>query len=104
MARPVVVPSPGATIELRRTDACTGVTVTVTGEMGHGDAAVLSRCLHAELDALPSVVVVDVRGVTRRGRTYSEVLEVARTRARCAGIGMHVLDALPPVDGGRVGS
>ena len=91
-ARPLVVACPSATVELRRTETGEGVMLCVRGEVGRGDAAVLSRRLHAELDALPAVVVVDVRCVTRCEASWREVLEVVRRRSRADGVGMHVLE------------
>jgi anti-anti-sigma regulatory factor len=68
------------------------VTITVGGDLGRNDAAVLSRQLHTALETAPSVVVVNVCAVTGADPCAQEVLAVARDRARAANIALHVVD------------
>lgn len=69
-----------------------GVIITVCGELGRNDSAVLSRQLHSALERGPSVVVVNLRAVSTVDRCAGEILTVARERARAAGIALHVVD------------
>ena len=81
----------GARIEARP-DTTDGVIITVGGDLGRNDAAVLSRQLHTALETAPSVVVLNVRAVTSADPCGHEVLAVARDRARTANIALHVVD------------
>lgn len=70
------VPSPSARISRRGLEAGPGAPFTIAGAVGAYDAAVLSRCLHTELDeraeAAPgpgrAVIVVDLTA-SLAGRT-----------------------------------
>jgi anti-anti-sigma regulatory factor len=81
----------GARIEARH-DTMGGVIITVGGDLGRNDAAVLSRQLHTALETTPSVVVLNVRAVTGTDPCVHEVLAVAQDRARTANIALHVVD------------
>jgi anti-anti-sigma regulatory factor len=83
--------TPGATIEVRHVDAADGVIITMTGVIGRNDAAILSKQLHTELDAAPTVVVVNLSQVHSCDPTGREVLATARGRAQAAGIALHVI-------------
>lgn len=98
-ATPAAPASPplGATIDVRRVAAAGGVIVTVAGTIGPGDAARLSRCLHGELDAEPTVLVIDVGRVLACLDEGVEVLTVVCARAREAGVGLHLLHLGSPI-------
>jgi anti-anti-sigma regulatory factor len=82
----------GASIELRHLEAHGGVLFTVAGAIGRNDAALLSARLHAELDARPAVVVINLSQVTSCDQAGIDVLTVARQRARIDGVGLHLVD------------
>jgi anti-anti-sigma regulatory factor len=84
--------APAASIDVHHVDAAGGVIITVVGAIGCHDAAVLSRHLHAELDADPTVVVVNLSRVSSCGQAGREVLAAARERARATGVGLHLVD------------
>jgi hypothetical protein len=73
---------------------------TVAGVVGAHDAAVLSRCLHAQLEeragaaaeAPSAVIVVDLTEVESYGSELVELLVVAEERARTLEVGLHVLE------------
>ncbi len=81
----------GARIEAHR-DTTGGVIITVRGDLGRNDAALLSRQLHSALETAASVVVVNARAVAGADPCAEEVLAVARDRARVANIALHVVD------------
>lgn len=90
---PAAAPTgPGATIDVRRLAATRGAIITLTGSVGRNAAAMLSRQLHAELEAGSTVIVVNLRQVDSCDPTTVEVLAIARERARAAGIALHVVD------------
>jgi anti-anti-sigma regulatory factor len=84
-------PRPGATIDVRRVDAAGGVIVTVAGTIDRNDAARLGHSLQNELDAEPTVLVINVGRVISCAAEGVEVLSTVRERARDAGIGFHLL-------------
>jgi anti-anti-sigma regulatory factor len=84
-------PRPGATIDVRRVDAAGGVIVTVAGTIDRNDAARLGHSLQDELDAEPTVLVINVGRVNSCAAEGVEVLSTVRERARAAGIGFHLL-------------
>jgi hypothetical protein len=92
------VPSPSARVHRRDLGDGAGVVFTVAGAVGHHDAAVLSRCLHAELAAVtgagtpPRVIVVDLTDVESYGSELVDLLACAEERATTVGIGVHVLE------------
>ena len=94
------VPSPSARISRRGLGPGPGVLFTLAGVVGAHDAAVLSRCLHTELDeraeAAPGpgrgVIVVDLTEVESSSSELVELLVVAEERARTLAVGLHVLD------------
>lgn len=92
---PTPVPSPAARVHRRDMADGAGVVFTVAGAVGHHDAAVLSRCLHAELagpGAPPRVVVVDLTEVETYGSELVDLLACAEERAASVGTGVHVLE------------
>jgi hypothetical protein len=97
---PTTVPSPSARITRRHLGPGSGALFTVAGAVGAHDAAVLSRCLHAQLDeragAAPdtasAVIVVDLTEVESYGAELVELLVVAEERARTLAVGLHVLE------------
>ena len=52
----------------------------------------LSRHLHAELDAAPTVMVIDLVQVSCCHRSGRDALAVARERVRVAGVALHLVD------------
>ena len=94
------VPSPSARISRRHLGRGSGALFTVAGAVGAHDAAVLSRCLHAQLDgcatAAPdtasTVIVVDLTEVESYGSELVELLVVAEERAKTVAVGLHVLE------------
>jgi anti-anti-sigma regulatory factor len=90
------VSCPGATIEARRVDAAGGVIITVAGAIGRNDATALSTCLHAELDADPTVVVINLSQVYACDPAGLEVLTGVCERARAAEVGLHLVDLGAP--------
>jgi hypothetical protein len=75
------VPSPSAVITVRRVRAINGVIVTVRGTVGRNDAAVLSGCLHRELDD------VELDGVRLpRQRARVDAVRGAAADENCAGM------------------
>ena len=66
------------------------------GAIGRNDAAVLSTCLHTELDADPAVIVVNLSQVHVCDPAGLEVLTVGPERARAAGVGLHLVDPGAP--------
>jgi hypothetical protein len=97
---PTTVPSPSARISRRHLGRGSGALFTVAGAVGAHDAAVLSRCLHAQLDecaagaaeALSAVIVLDLTEVESYGSELVELLVVAEQRARTLAVGLHVLE------------
>jgi hypothetical protein len=97
---PTRVPSPSARITRRPLGRGAGALFTVAGAVGAHDAAVLSRCLHAQLDgcaavapeAASAVIVVDLTEVESYGSELVELLVVAEQRARTLAVGLHVLE------------
>jgi hypothetical protein len=93
---PTTVPSPSARISRRPLGRGSGALYTVAGAVGAHDAAVLSRCLHAQLDgcaeAASAVIVLDLTEVESYGSELVELLVVAEQRARTLSVGLHVLE------------
>ncbi|NMO88391.1 hypothetical protein [Actinomycetospora sp. TBRC 11914] len=97
---PTPVPSPSARVHRRDLGQGAGVVFTVAGAVGAHDAAVLSRCLHAELAdcavAAPGdarrVIVVDLTEVETYGSQLVDLLAVAEDRAGSLDVGLHVLE------------
>lgn len=95
---PTPVPSPSARVHRRDLGDGAGVVFTVAGAVGHHDAAVLSRCLHAELAAVPGpgtpprVIVVDLTDVETYAAELVDLLTVAEERASSLAVGLHVLE------------
>jgi hypothetical protein len=97
---PTTVPSPSARISRRPLGRGAGALFTVAGAVGVHDAAILSRCLHAQLDgcaavapeAASAVIVVDLTEVESYGSELVELLVVAEQRARTLAVGLHVLE------------
>jgi anti-anti-sigma factor len=81
----------GALIEVRPVDAAHGVIITVSGALRPSDAAELGHHLHREFDRHPSVVVVDLSAVPSCDRAGVEVLSQFRSRARSAGVALHLV-------------
>jgi hypothetical protein len=69
-----------------------GTTVDVSGRIGRQDAAVLSACLHRQLDVRPRVLVLDLRDAEPAAPDILDILRSIRRRARVQGVGLHVLD------------
>ena len=97
---PTTVPSPSARISRRPLGRGSGALFTVAGAVGAHDAAVLSRCLHAQLDecaaaapeAASAVIVLDLTEIESYGSELVELLVVAEQRARTLAVGLHVLE------------
>ena len=81
---------PSATFVLRRPDPGSAV-MTLSGEVGRDDAAVLSRCMHRELDRGPELLVLELRHDAPGPECLCEVVRVARERAREIGTGFRVV-------------
>ena len=79
-------------VHLRAIEAAGGVVVTVDGAISDRDAALLSRSLHAQLDAEPALIVVDLSRVPSCDLTGRHVLGLARERANAAGIELQLAD------------
>ena len=84
-------PPPGASIDVRRVEAAGGVIVSVSGTIDRNDAARLGRCLQVELDTEPTVLVINLGGVSSCSSEGVEVLTTIRGRARESGVGFHLL-------------
>lgn len=92
---PTTVPSPGARISRRDLGRSAGAVFTVAGDVGAHDAAIISRCLHAELAATgpaTRVIVVDLTDVEAYGSELVNLLAVAEERAHSLAVGLHLLD------------
>ena len=94
---PTTVPSPGARISRRDLGRGAGAVFTVAGDVGAHDAAIISRCLHAELAAAgpvtaTRVIVVDLTDVEAYGSELVNLLAVAEERAHTLAVGLHLLD------------
>lgn len=81
---------PAARVVVRRPDPGSAV-LTLSGEVGRDDAAILSRCLHREMDRGVTLLVVQLRHEGPAPVWLEEVLRVARARARRKGIGLRVV-------------
>jgi hypothetical protein len=109
------VPAPNVHITCRRVKDLGSVAISVSGDVGAHDAAVLSSLLHTELEAHdpagpappaspvvaslaersaepPQVLVVDLSEVSSYTPALPNLLLVARDRARGLGVGLHLLD------------
>jgi anti-anti-sigma regulatory factor len=95
--------TPGATVEVRHVDAAGGVIIRVTGVVGRNDAEVLSKQLHTELDAGPTVLVVNLVGVQSCDQAGREAIALARERAHAEGVALHVVDPDELAAGGSQG-
>ena len=96
---PTMVPSPSARISRRSLGQGSGALFTVAGAVGAHDAAILSRCLHTQLDQCAAtaseataVIVVDLTEIESYGSELVELLVVAEQRARTFAVGLHVLE------------
>jgi hypothetical protein len=82
--------SPSATLGLRRPDP-DSVVLTLSGRAGRDDAAVLSRCVHRELDRRPALLVLELHHEEPGPECLCSVVRVARERAREIGTGFRVV-------------
>jgi hypothetical protein len=96
---PTTVPTPSARISRRPLGRGSGALYTVAGAVGAHDAAVLSRCLHTQLDQCAAtapdasaVIVLDLTEIESYGSELVELLVVAEQRARTLAVGLHVLE------------
>lgn len=87
----------GATIDVRQVDAAGGAIVTVAGSIDRTEATRLGRCLHGELDAEPTVLVINLSRVLACAREGVEVLTAVRDRAREADVALHLLHLGSPM-------
>ncbi|MFC5064634.1 hypothetical protein [Actinomycetospora atypica] len=85
-----VATCPAARVAVRRPGPGS-VVLTFSGEGGRDDAAILSRCVHREMDRGATLVVVQLRHEGPAPRWLAEVLRVARDRAHREGIGLRVV-------------
>lgn len=82
--------SPSAALVLRRPDP-DSVVLTLSGQVGRDDAAVLSRCVHRELDRGPALLVLELHHEEPGPECLCQVVRVARERAREIGTGLRVV-------------
>ena len=85
-----VATCPGARVVVRRPGPGS-VVLTLSGEVGRDDAAILRRCVHREMDRGAMLVVVQLRHEGLASRWLGEVLREARDRARREGVGLRVV-------------
>ena len=96
MASPAVTPDeevpafPSATFVLRRPDPGS-VVMTLSGHVGREDVAVLSRCVHRELDRGPTLLVLELHHEEPAPECLCGVVRVARERAREIGAGFRIV-------------
>ena len=81
---------PAARVVVRRPDPGS-VVLTLSGEVGRDDSAILGRCLHREMDRGARLVVVQLRHDGPAPQWLDEALRVARDRARREGVGLRVV-------------
>mgnify|MGYP000725236528 CR=1 FL=1 len=93
--------APGGELSVRVIDG--GSTLTYTGQMGRNDVAVLSRCLHTQLDANPRVLVLDLSQAEPTTPELLDILRRVRRRARSQDVGVHLLDRSDLRLGGALG-
>jgi hypothetical protein len=80
-----------ARVEVRPASAG-AVEIALRGELGCGDAAVLSCQLHHSVDLGATMITVDARAVTGCAPGLAQVLSVAAARAQAAHIALRVVD------------
>jgi anti-anti-sigma regulatory factor len=88
---------PAMTLRVRTVQAAGGTVVTVSGAISDHDAALLSRCLHAQLELEPALLVVDLSRVPSCDHTGRHVLGLARERAAASGTELRLADLGHPV-------
>jgi hypothetical protein len=81
---------PAATFVLRRPGP-RSVVMTLSGPVGRADAAVLSRCVHRELDRGPELLVLELGHDAPGPECLCQVVRVARERARAIGTGFRIV-------------
>lgn len=96
MSSPAVAPDeevpafPSARFALRRPDPGS-VVMSLSGVVGRDDVAVLSRCVHRELDRGPTLLVLELAHEEPAPECLCGVVRVARERARETGAGFRVV-------------
>jgi anti-anti-sigma regulatory factor len=85
-----------ARVEVRH-DEVDGVVITLHGDFGCRDVAVLSRHLHTELDASPARIVVDTSRLGFGDDAVRKVLATAQERAEADGTALRLIDIGSPV-------
>jgi anti-anti-sigma regulatory factor len=81
-----------ARLEVRHDDV-DGVVITLHGDLGCRDVALLSCHLHTELDASPARMVVDLSRLRGGGDAVRQVLGTAAERAEADGIALRLLES-----------
>ncbi|MDF2976046.1 MAG: hypothetical protein K0S40_774 [Actinomycetospora sp.] len=81
--------TPEGRLEVRRLDG--GATLAFCGRIGRNDAAMISRCLHTQLDTPPQVLVLDLSDAEPAAPELLDILRRIRRRARTQDVGLHVL-------------
>ncbi|NMO91311.1 STAS domain-containing protein [Actinomycetospora sp. TBRC 11914] len=80
------------TVQVRSVTAADGVVISVSGAIGDREAALLSRCLHAQLESEPALLVVDLSRVPSCDHTGRHVLGLVRERAEATGTELRLAD------------
>jgi anti-anti-sigma regulatory factor len=88
--------APRMTVDVRPVEAAGGIVVSVCGAIGDREAALLSRCLHAQLESEPALLVVDLSRVPSCDHTGRHVLGLVRERAEAAGTELRLADLGQP--------